>query len=69
MHSLEVVGARGESAQGHFRHANVEVEEQGKSVLYVAEYSKLVATRKSRMSRETFSDSHFFVGQETSWST
>lgn len=26
--SLDVVGARGESAKGHFRHANVEVEEQ-----------------------------------------
>ena len=26
--SLDVVGARVESAQGHFRHANVEVEEQ-----------------------------------------
>ena len=26
--SLDVVGARGESAEGHFRHANVEIEEQ-----------------------------------------
>jgi transposase len=26
--SLDVAGARGESAQGHFRYANVEVEEQ-----------------------------------------
>jgi transposase len=26
--SLDVVGARVESAQGHFRHANVEVEQQ-----------------------------------------
>lgn len=26
--SLDVVGGRGESAEGHFRHANIEVEEQ-----------------------------------------
>jgi hypothetical protein len=33
--SLDVVGAKGESAEGHFRHANVEVEEQWKYMCYI----------------------------------